>query len=103
MSDFGRAGSVPEQILEERLRYARNTRGVRFCRAERGGSLINVSAMSAEAKRALWRDIKAHRPELVAPLKALFADRFVQALQAQFGAEVLLEHPGPGRGGTNSE
>lgn len=47
---------------------------------------LNLSALSASQKRALWDRLKADRPDLVAALQ----DPVLQALRTQFDAAVVL-------------
>lgn len=47
---------------------------------------LNLSALSASQKRALWDRLKADRPDLVAALQ----DPVLQALRTQFDAAIVL-------------
>ncbi len=47
---------------------------------------VNLSALTASQKRAVWEHLKAHHPDIAAALK----ESAVDAMRAQFGAQVVL-------------
>lgn len=56
-----------------------------------GGRLISLSSLDAEKKKQIWDALKQNDPARANWLKQLPTDPFFHQLQAQFGAELVME------------